>query len=155
LYKVVALGGTFDHFHKGHREMIDRAFELGNHVIIGITTDDFVKRLGKSPDWPFAKRRDAVEKYVKAKFPNRSYELAPLDDFFGPAALRRDVEAIVVSPGTAERVALLNGLRAERGLPPVRPVEVPYVIGEDGLPISSTRIRRGEIDEEGRIIDQG
>jgi pantetheine-phosphate adenylyltransferase len=149
-YRAVALGGTFDHFHRGHRALIDRAFEVGEEVIIGVTTDEFVTRLGKRPDWPFERRLEAVKRYIQERHAGRRYRIAPLDDYFGPAALEPHVEALVASPGTAERIGLLNRMRAERGLPPAELVVVPYVLAEDGRPISSTRIRAGEIDEEGR-----
>jgi pantetheine-phosphate adenylyltransferase len=31
-------------------------------------------------------------------------------------------------------------------------VLVDYVLAEDGLPISSSRIKRGEIDEHGKVL---
>ena len=40
-YQQVALGGTFDKFHEGHRELIKKAFEIGQEVLIGVTSDEF------------------------------------------------------------------------------------------------------------------
>jgi len=34
-YKLVAMGGTFDSFHKGHKILIKKAFEVADKVIIG------------------------------------------------------------------------------------------------------------------------
>ncbi|NIW12582.1 MAG: adenylyltransferase/cytidyltransferase family protein, partial [Candidatus Thorarchaeota archaeon] len=44
----VAVGGTFDEFHKGHEALLRKAFEVGNRVLVGVSSDDLVKKLGKS-----------------------------------------------------------------------------------------------------------
>jgi pantetheine-phosphate adenylyltransferase len=62
------------------------------------------------------------------------------------------VEAIVVSSETAKRVELANKLRASKGFPPLKVITVDFVLAEDGKPISSTRIRSGEIDEAGKVL---
>jgi pantetheine-phosphate adenylyltransferase len=41
---LVATGGTFDYIHIGHLKLLSAAFNIGNHLIIGLTSDDFVKR---------------------------------------------------------------------------------------------------------------
>ena len=61
------------------------------------------------------------------------------------------MEALVASPETASRLELANRLRAEKGFPPLALVTIDWVSAEDGKPISSTRIRKGEIDAEGRL----
>ena len=40
-YKRVAVGGTFDKFHYGHRSLIAKAFEIGENVEIGVTSNVF------------------------------------------------------------------------------------------------------------------
>ena len=40
-YKRVAVGGTFDKFHYGHRHLIAKAFEIGESVEIGVTSNVF------------------------------------------------------------------------------------------------------------------
>jgi cytidyltransferase-like protein len=42
-YKRVAVGGTFDKFHYGHRSLIAKAFEIGENVEIGVTSNQFVE----------------------------------------------------------------------------------------------------------------
>ena len=62
--------------------------------------------------------------------------------------------ALVASPETGKRVDLANKLRAQRGFPPLQLAIVDWVVAEDGRPISSTRIKKGEIDMEGRLIER-
>ena len=40
-YGKVAVGGTFDKFHEGHRLLIEKAFQIGENVLIGVTSDEF------------------------------------------------------------------------------------------------------------------
>jgi len=77
--------------------------------------------------------------------------IAKLYDYFGPGIADGDVEALVASPETSSRLDLANKLRAEKGFPPLALVTIEWVSAEDGRPISSTRIRNGEVDSEGRL----
>ncbi len=150
-YSMVATGGTFDPLHAGHRRLLERSFELGDAVVIGLTSDEFARKEGKVPDRPYKEREAELDAYIRKSFPGRRYSIARLDDFFGPGIESRDVEALVASPETGKRVSLANSLRAKRGFPPLELVVVDWVVAEDGAPISSTRIRKGEIDREGRL----
>jgi pantetheine-phosphate adenylyltransferase len=151
-YSKVATGGTFDGIHAGHRRLLERSFELGAEVVIGLTSDEFARKEGKVTRRKYAEREAELEAYIKRRFPGRRYAIAKLDDFFGPGIASRDVQALVASPETGKRVGLANELRAERGFPPLELVVIDWVAAEDGRPISSTRIRKGEIDEEGRLL---
>ena len=42
-FRAVATGGTFDEIHAGHVALLARAFQEGDRVIIGVTSDEFVK----------------------------------------------------------------------------------------------------------------
>ena len=46
MIKVITYG-TYDLFHYGHQRLLERAKELGDYLIVGITTDDFDKKRGK------------------------------------------------------------------------------------------------------------
>ncbi|ACZ31602.1 cytidyltransferase-related domain protein [Xylanimonas cellulosilytica DSM 15894] len=39
--------GTFDLFHDGHRRILERARELGDHLVVGVTSDAFDESRGK------------------------------------------------------------------------------------------------------------
>lgn len=44
--KVITYG-TYDLFHYGHQRLLERAKDLGDYLIVGVTTDDFDKKRGK------------------------------------------------------------------------------------------------------------
>jgi pantetheine-phosphate adenylyltransferase len=150
-YKTVATGGTFDHIHRGHIALLTKSFEVGDRVVIGVTSDEFALKEGKNPDQSYEERTSALDAVIKERFPGRNFIVAKLDDYFGPGIVSPDVEAIVVSRETAKRVPIANRLRAANGYSPLEVVVVDYVLADDSRPISSTRIRLGEIDAEGRL----
>lgn len=149
-YKVVATGGTFDHLHDGHIALLTKSFEVGEVVVIGVTSDEFARKEGKTPDQSYQERVGALEAFLKKAFPGRKYIIARLDDYFGPGIASPEVQAIAVSKETAKRVPIANALRKAKGYPPLEVEIVDYVLAYDSEPISSTRIRGGQIDAEGR-----
>jgi pantetheine-phosphate adenylyltransferase len=151
-YDVVATGGTFDHIHKGHLALLARSFEVGEKVVIGVTSDAFALKEGKNPDLAYEERIRALEALLQRQFPGRVYLIAKLDDYFGPGIASPEVQAIVVSRETAARVSVANAMRKAKGYPPLEVVVVDYILADDSRPISSTRIRNGEIDVEGKLV---
>jgi cytidyltransferase-like protein len=151
-YRTVATGGTFDRLHRGHEALLSKSFEVGEKVVVGVTSDEFARREGKRPEQPYSERVKALRHYLDTGFPGRAYLISKLDDYFGPGIASPDVEAIVVSPETAKRVELANKMRAIKGFPPLKVITVGFVLAADGSPISSTRIRAREIDEAGRTL---
>ena len=145
-YSHAAVGGTFDHFHKGHRELIRKAVELGGFVTIGVTSDRFA---GTGIE-PFTVRKTAVERFARA-LGCKEYEVVRLEDPFGPAATDKTMDALVVSEETFERALKLNMARKKAGLKELKIVKISMITAEDGGPLSSSRIRSGEVDSEGEI----
>lgn len=147
---VAAMGGTFDTIHRGHRALLMAALSY-DHAIIGLSTDGFAARRGKAPAHSYAERRDGLVRHIEKCRTACSYEVCPLDDTFGPAVLRENVDILVVSEETRGAGHTLNAMRAGRGLGPVRVVVIPMVCGRDGARISTTGIRRGLMDAEGNM----
>jgi rfaE bifunctional protein nucleotidyltransferase chain/domain len=53
--KIVFTNGCFDILHKGHVEYLAQAADKGNVLILGLNSDDSVKRQGKGEDRPINK----------------------------------------------------------------------------------------------------
>jgi len=151
-FPEVATGGTFDEIHTGHIALVSKAFQVGKKVIIGVSSDEFAKKRGKRLNHKFDERVENLKKMIKKEFHNANYEIAKLDGDFGPAVTTDEVGALVTSSETRIKGKLLNRMRAKKGLKPVEVIAVEMVRAEDGSPISSTRIRAGEIDGGGRLL---
>jgi pantetheine-phosphate adenylyltransferase len=153
-FHIVATGGTFDEIHVGHIALLAKAFQVGNKVIIGVSSDKFAAKRGKKLNHNFEARVANLKKTIKKEFGDVDYEIAKLDGDFGPAVTTSDVEALVASAETQSKVRLLNNMRAKMGLQPVKVIAVELVKAEDDSTISSTRIRAGEIDRQGRLLKE-
>ncbi|MEK7109764.1 MAG: pantetheine-phosphate adenylyltransferase [Patescibacteria group bacterium] len=151
----VVLGGTFDHFHKGHEALLTKAFEVGRKVTIGIATEEIYKNKFLSETvQSFKERKKSIENFVK-KYLNRTYEIdiIPFSEFTGGADKIKEVDAIVVSRETYANALKINELRKENKLKAMMIIIIEDVLAEDGKLISSERIRMGEIDRNGKVYE--
>jgi cytidyltransferase-like protein len=155
-YEWAAIGGTFDQLHKGHKTLLRRAFELGKNVLIGLTTQDMVTH---KPDWKiissFDDRKKELERWLTAEGYDDRYIIRPLHNKYGPAITMPELELIVVSEDTCPVAKEINEIRREHKLPLLHIAVLTMVKAEDQISISSTRIRAGQIDRDGRIIYHG
>ena len=151
-FQVVATGGTFDEIHIGHIALLAKAFEVGDKVIIGVSSDEFAKKRGKRLNHNFDERVENLKKMIKKEFGNANYEIAKLEGDFGLVVTSGGVGALVASSETGSKGKILNEIRAKKGLKPAKVIAVELIRAEDGSPISSTRIRAGEIDSKGRLL---
>jgi len=147
-YKKVAVGGTFDKFHYGHRRLIDIAFEIGTYVVIGVTSNEFGGVKGRIE--PCNVRMSNLRSLLEKKHQN--YDIQQLNDPYGTTISDESIDAIVVSEETEPTAFKINQIRKENGMKPLDIVTIGMVLADDGIPISSTRIRKGEIDKMGTII---
>jgi pantetheine-phosphate adenylyltransferase len=150
-FKTVALGGTFDIIHKGHFTLLQQGFSISSKVIIGLTSDEFAIKKGKKLLHHYSQRFESLKNVIDKNFPNSHYEINKLDNDFGPAVLKSEVEALVVSEEKIGQGEVLNKLRSQKHLSPVAVVSVPMVLAKDGKRISTTRIKNSEIDTEGNL----
>ena len=152
-FNIVGLGGTFDELHKGHRALLSKAFAVGAHVQIGLCTDEFAKRIRKNHEIAsYEDRLEELKNFLQDMgFLNRA-EIIPLADSYGPAVTDSSIEAIVVSRETEPVAYAINVKRQEKGMPALKVIVIDMVPAENHNSISTTRIRHGEIDREGRLL---
>lgn len=152
-FKTVAVGGTFDELHKGHKVLLLKAFEVGDQVLIGLCTDKFVVKMNK-PHMvaPYEERLKDLKAFLQEHGLIERAKIIPLNDAYGVTLQRGCLEALIVSRETEPTAKKINEERAKRGLKPLNIIVINMVPSENHAPISTTRIRKGEIDREGRLI---
>ncbi len=143
---ITLVGGTFNRFHRGHEQLLLAAYNTGNRVMIGVTSNKYARN-HKNIVISYNSRKARVEKFI-SKFTD-NYEIHPLDSMFGNT-LDVDNAVLVVSPETYIGAIRINEKRLSIGKDPLTVVKIPFTLGEDLFPISSTRIINGEITRTGR-----
>ena len=144
---TVAVAGTFDVLHDGHKALLERAFSFGEHVVIGLTSDSMASG-SRSVSVPFHLRKTGLEQYLE----NRSgYEIFEIEDMYGPDDKMDSVSILVVSEETAANGEKLNDRRISRGLPPMELSIVSLVMADDGGKISASLILEGAYGRSGHI----
>ena len=157
LIPLLTIGGTFDVLHKGHWFILEESFNVADRVLIGLTTDEFVRSMKKSHAVDcFEKRLKELKRFLGEKgFLERS-EITPISDRYGPTVGENsqtdEIGGIVVSEETEPAAEEINRIRVREEKKPLLIVVVSMVLADDGKPISSTRIRRQEVDRYGRLI---
>ncbi len=147
------VGGTFDPLHDGHKRLLKQAYELSGsdgEIVIGITSDRMVKANKTRLVLPFRVRAANLAQYMYREYQVR-VRTVELNDRYG-MTLNEDVDYIVISPETYDVALQINELRRARGRKPIKIVKVEHAKAEDGKPISSTRIKAGEIDKHGHLL---
>ena len=152
MFDTVATGGTFDILHKGHYILLQKAFEVGNHVIIGLSSDNYANQKKKKIANDYHIRLKNLRKFIKEKFNKSNYTIYELNDFYGPTVLNREVQAIVTTESSKENCIKINALRESKNITNLEIVIVPLAEDHEGKVISSTRIRQGEIDINGNKL---
>ncbi|KAI9348273.1 hypothetical protein DFJ73DRAFT_835450 [Zopfochytrium polystomum] len=154
-YDTVALGGTFDHLHSGHKILLTVAAWLaGRRIICGVV--DFVdpSRLQRKAHHqymePIAARLAAAADFLRTVRADLVLDVVPIVDDFGPTRDDPNIQAIVGSGETEKGCFAVNKLRKENGLNELDIYVVDVIAANSrvtatqdmGLKISSSGIRQ-------------
>jgi len=146
----VGLGGTFNVIHRGHELLFETAFTVGDSVEIGLTSDEFAKSIKTVPVLPYFQRKSNLAKYLERY--GKPFSIVMISDMRGTAATSETLDAIVVSPETRAHANEINEQRRKNGLRPLKVFCIKEVQADDSKPISASRIVKGEIDKDGRLL---
>lgn len=74
--KTILTYGTYDLLHVGHINILKRAKELGDFLIVGLSTDEFNTIKGKKSFYTYEQRKAVIEaiKYVDLVIPEMTWE---------------------------------------------------------------------------------
>ena len=128
--KKVITYGTFDLLHYGHIRLLERAKELGDYLIVGITSDDYDKTRGKINVQQSLSERIAAVRQTKLadKIIVEEYEGQKIDDI-----KKYKVDVFTVGSDWVGKFDYLNAY-----------CEVHYLPRTEG--ISSTEVRKKDIN---------
>jgi len=151
-YKKAALGGTFDRLHKGHEVFLKHGIKVAEEAVIGVTKKGMSEEKELSElILPYSQRLEELKKFINREKLDGRVEIIELVDEAGPLLADKSIETIVATQITKSGAEKVNKLRLGAGLDAL-PIEICSLIeSEDGEYLSSTRIRKGEVNRDGKV----
>lgn len=90
--KRIITYGTFDLLHYGHINLLKRAKELGDYLVVGLSTDEFNLLKGKKSFFSYEERKVLLEsiRYVDLVIPECNWEQKTED------VIKYDIDVFVI-----------------------------------------------------------
>jgi pantetheine-phosphate adenylyltransferase len=151
----VVFAGTFDHLHEGHKHILRVAFKLGESVGIGLTSDTMLQhKTDKELIQKYDERLRNLVEFIETECDVARCEIFPIETREGGADKMEDLDALIVSDeiGVVQNAFDINQMRIDNELKRFHIIVIPRVRTPDGRPLSSSRIRRGEIFERDELV---
>lgn len=146
----IAIGGTFDRLHKGHKAFIQYAFKIAEKVTIAVTSKSFINSKSLSSIiLPYEMREDEIKSFINQLRTTKNTKIIALDNIYGVAVEDKTLDAILVTSETKKNAEKINRLRVKRKMKRLEIVTFPFIKGPDKKIIRSSRIRIGEINRSG------
>lgn len=163
LYNSVAVGGTFDGMHYGHRKLLTLAISSvvpnGGKLLIGITTDEMLKNKSFAELIPSLQERiKGVRDFVDTLAPGMKncMKIVPITDAYGPPGsptdsdvydgIANDFDALILSHETLPTGRKLNKHRVETL--DLKPLTLLCTRRTEAHGMSSTTLRRMKKESE-------
>lgn len=144
IYGTIALGGTFDRLHNGHRKLLTLGAGLcRNTLVVGIMSDSMLRKKALSNMiFTYEQRAKAVVDFLALVKPSLQVNIFELTDPYGPTVTDASIEALVVSSETMGGIQKINDIRAKSNFAPMAGL---VVRREDISILSSTFIRESAL----------
>ena len=138
----VFTSGSFDLFHIGHLNILERSAALGDELIVGVSTDELIQHYkGMPPIIPFEQRFRIISSLkcvTKAVKQVKLTEVAQLQ--------REDIDIVTIGDDWEKKY--LEGLEWMKKQPGKKVVYFPYTPG-----VSTTSIKKRIIESTSEIIE--
>ena len=130
LFERVAVGGTFDGLHYGHRKLLTLAVSsvspVSGKLFVGVTVDEMLRHKSYAEHIPcLEERMRGVKDFIYRLAPGikNRVQIAPIMDAYGPPGRKKEgaiFDALVLSHETLDNGCKLNQYRKETlGLEPL------------------------------------
>ena len=143
----VAVAGTFNILHEGHKALLDHEMWNADELYIGITSDEMASK-DRDKVVPFYLRKKAIEKYLLSK--NEVATIFEINDIYGPEEIMDQIDILVVSDETKSNGELVSRMREKRGIKPLKLSVVSLVTRKDGKKLNASDILNGSISRDGK-----
>ena len=146
-FNSVGLGGTFDHFHEGHRLFLDIACHYSDQIQVGLISDKYLdnhQKKFRKKIYDYSKRALSIANHINYR--NKSLTIVEIDSFGKDVkyASESKLDAIIVSPETYSGALKINSIRDSMKKDQLTVILFPFVVSEDKKKVSSTKIREHE-----------
>ena len=123
--KVVVVTGGFDPLHSGHIAYFKAARELGDHLVVGVNSDEWLTRKKGRPFMPFEERAAIIK------------ELECVDEVIGfndaDDTANHAIMQVLSTKGSQTKVIFANGGdRSRDNIPEMKYTDVEFVFGVGG-----------------------
>jgi len=147
MHGIGLIGGTFDRFHSGHMSLIETGLSHCEKIQVWMTNDEIAQsKDNRIKKWD--ERKSDLESATSEHSSRISIHL--LSDKFGPALETSHATAIICSNETMSSCLEINSQRRESDLEPLDLILAESVFSWNGKTISSSQIRAGSMDREGK-----
>jgi len=142
MLNLIGMGGTFDHLHDGHKYLIESALSISHQVVIGLTSQEMLKRkkfASKIEDYNTRKKN--LESFISSITELDRVKIVELNDPYGPPIKETEYEGLIASQETYSNALNLNEVREANGFKPLIIIIIPMIMGKNNQRLSSTAIR--------------
>ena len=139
--KRVFTSGSFDLFHVGHLNILEKSAALGDELIVGVSTDELIEKYkGMKPIIPFEQRFRIVQSIKCVTKVVKQVKLTEI------AQLQREkIDIVTIGDDWVDKY--LEGLEWMKQQPGKEVVYFPYTLG-----VSTTIIKRQIIESANQIV---
>lgn len=139
--KRVSTSGSFDLFHVGHLNILEKSAALGDELIVGVSTDELIEKYkGMKPIIPFEQRFRIVQSIKCVTKVVKQVKLTEI------AQLQREkIDIVTIGDDWVDKY--LEGLEWMKQQPGKEVVYFPYTPG-----VSTTIIKRKIIESANQIV---